>query len=207
MVESNARRVFPRSAPVSATTAFTASKIRFGSAEAASRRRQYVNVVGWNAAAVIGKPHAAFHRRSNVTASTVSLSDNPCKACNVITVAITSTGTDGRPDVPGNRSANIPSGNNSRRCAARNANTLPGFSSGLFLVTAIGAFLLVEGRMYWVAGTVGALATAGRPVGVAVAVGLLVRVVEIRAEAGAGRVPLGRAGGSAQDRSAVSGAP
>ena len=81
------------------------------------------------------------------------------------------------------------------------------YSDGLFLVTAIGAFLLVEGRMFWAAGMVGALATAGRPVGVAVAVGLLVRVVEIRAEAGVGRVPLGRAGGSAEDRSAVSGAP
>ena len=34
----------------------------------------------------------------------------------------------GRPRPDGNRSANISSGNNSRRCAARNANTLPGFS-------------------------------------------------------------------------------
>ena len=57
------------------------------------------------------------------------------------------------------------------------------YSDGLFLVTAIGAFLLLERRMYWLAGVVGALATAGRPVGVAVAVGLAVRVLEIRAEA------------------------
>ena len=48
-VESNARRVFPVSTPVCATTARTASKIRFGRSDAASRRRQYVNVVGWNA--------------------------------------------------------------------------------------------------------------------------------------------------------------
>ena len=47
---------------------------RSGSAgrEAANRRRQYVNVVAWNPAAVTGSPHAAFHRRSKVTASTVS---------------------------------------------------------------------------------------------------------------------------------------
>ena len=91
----------------------TASKIRFGRSEAASRRRQYVNVVEWNAAAVIGNPQAAFHRRSKVTASTVSLSDNPCNACRVITLAITSAGTLGRPRRDGNRSANISSGNNS----------------------------------------------------------------------------------------------
>ena len=36
-------------------------------------------------AAVTASPHAAFHRRSNVTASTASLSDNPCKLCNTIT--------------------------------------------------------------------------------------------------------------------------
>ena len=45
MVESNARRVLPANAPVAATTAFTASKMRFGSSDAANRRRQYVNVV------------------------------------------------------------------------------------------------------------------------------------------------------------------
>jgi len=36
-------------------------------------------------------------------------------------------GTLGRPRPVGNRSVNISSGNNSRRCAARNANTLPAF--------------------------------------------------------------------------------
>ena len=37
--------------------------------------------------------------------------------------------------------------------------------------------------MYWLAGLVGALATAGRPVGLAVAVGLVVRMLEMQAEA------------------------
>lgn len=56
------------------------------------------------------------------------------------------------------------------------------YSDGLFLLTAVGAFVLLERRMYWLAGLVGAFATAGRPVGVAVAVGLLVRMIEIRTE-------------------------
>jgi hypothetical protein len=56
------------------------------------------------------------------------------------------------------------------------------YSDGLFLLTAVGAFVLVEHRMYWWAGLVGAFATAGRPVGVAVAIGLLVRMIEIRTE-------------------------
>ncbi len=127
-VESNARRVFPVSTPVCATTSRTAAKIRFGRSEAASRRRQYVNVVGWNPPAVTGSPQAAFHRKSKVTASTVSASESPCSACNMITLAITSAGTLGRPRPDRNRSANNSSGNNSRRCPARNANTLPAFS-------------------------------------------------------------------------------
>lgn len=56
------------------------------------------------------------------------------------------------------------------------------YSDSLFLLTAIGAFLLLERRQYWLAGLVGALATAGRPVGVAVAVGLAVRMLEMLAE-------------------------
>jgi len=44
-VESNARRVFPVSTPVSVTTCLTASKIRSGRSLPASRRRQYVNVL------------------------------------------------------------------------------------------------------------------------------------------------------------------
>ena len=84
--------------------------------------------MSWNAAAVTGQPIAAFHRRSNVTASVVSESDRPCSVCSRITDAITSGGTDGRPRPDGNRSANIASGNNVLRCSARNANTLPGFN-------------------------------------------------------------------------------
>ena len=129
IVESSARRVFPVSAPVCADHRLhrVEDPVRLLATRPAGAASTSTSS-GWNAAAVTGNPHAAFHRRSNVTASTVSASDNPCSACNVITVAITSAGTDGRPDADGNRSANIPSGNNSRRCAARNANTLPGFS-------------------------------------------------------------------------------
>lgn len=64
------------------------------------------------------------------------------------------------------------------------------YADALFLLTAIGAFTLLEARHYWLAGLVGALATAGRPVGIAVAVGLVVRVLELRAQdrdAGDGR--------------------
>jgi hypothetical protein len=80
------------------------------------------------------------------------------------------------------------------------------YSDGLFLVTAIGAFLLLERRMYWLAGVVGALATAGRPVGLAVAVGLVVRVLEIRAEARASGPSHGQAAGAAQRGRADAGA-
>ena len=52
---------------------------------------------------------------------------NPCNACNVITRPSHRPAHWADPD-RGNRSANISSGNNSRRCAARNANTLPGLS-------------------------------------------------------------------------------
>jgi hypothetical protein len=52
----------------------------------------------------------------------------------------------------------------------------------VFLLLAISAFLVVETRHYWTAGLIGALATAGRPVGVAVAAGLVVRTLEQLAE-------------------------
>jgi hypothetical protein len=58
------------------------------------------------------------------------------------------------------------------------------YSDSLFLLLAISAFLLVELRQFWWAGLIGALATAGRPVGVAVAVGLVVRTLEMLATAG-----------------------
>jgi len=73
------------------------------------------------------------------------------------------------------------------------------YSDGLFLVTAIGAVLSLERRMYWVAGMVGAFATAGRPVGVAVAVGLAVQLLEMRAEARALQVLCRGASGSRKD--------
>ena len=56
------------------------------------------------------------------------------------------------------------------------------YADSLFLLTALGAFLLLERRMYWLAGLVGALATAGRPIGVAVTIGLVVRMLELRAQ-------------------------
>ncbi len=64
------------------------------------------------------------------------------------------------------------------------------YADSLFLLCAVGAFLLLERRWYWAAGLVGALATAGRPVGTAVAIGLVVRTLEMiaqdRAERAAG---------------------
>ena len=56
------------------------------------------------------------------------------------------------------------------------------YGESLFILTAIGSFMLLERRHYWLAGLVGALACAGRPVGVAVAVGLVVRMLEMRAD-------------------------
>lgn len=58
----------------------------------------------------------------------------------------------------------------------------PQMSDSLFLLLAVGAFALLEQRWFWAAGLVGALATAGRPVGVAVAIGLVVRTLELLAE-------------------------
>ena len=126
--ETRDRRVLPPpNAPVWATTALTASKTRFGRSEAASRpppirqRRRVKRARGDR------QPTRGFPPQVKVTASTVSASENPCKACSVITAAITSAGTLGRPRPVGSKSANIASGNSSRRCAAKNANTLPAF--------------------------------------------------------------------------------
>lgn len=58
----------------------------------------------------------------------------------------------------------------------------PMMSDAFFLMLALLAFVLLERRLFWLAGLVGALATAGRPVGVAVAVGLVVRTLELLAE-------------------------
>ena len=63
------------------------------------------------------------------------------------------------------------------------------YTDSLFLLTAVGAFVLLERRKFWLAGLVGALATAGRPVGVAVAVGLVVRALELLAQDRAAPLP------------------
>jgi hypothetical protein len=62
-----------------------------------------------------------------------------------------------------------------------------GYGDASFLLSALGAFALLERRHYVLAGLVGALATAGRPVGIAVAVGLVVRAVEMIAQDRAAR--------------------
>jgi len=65
------------------------------------------------------------------------------------------------------------------------------YADSLFLLCAIGSFVLLERRWYLAAGLVGALATAGRPVGVAVVAGLVVRTLELIARDRAGDGPLG----------------
>jgi len=65
------------------------------------------------------------------------------------------------------------------------------YSDSVFLLTVIAAFLLLERRMYWTAGLVGALATAGRPVGVAITIGLMLRMLEMQVES---RLSVGAAG-------------
>lgn len=56
------------------------------------------------------------------------------------------------------------------------------YGDALFIAASIGAFLMLERDHLWAAGLLGAVATAGRPVGIAVTLGLLVRVIERRAE-------------------------
>lgn len=57
-----------------------------------------------------------------------------------------------------------------------------GYSDALFLLSALGAFALLERQHYVLAGLVGVLATAGRPVGIAVTAGLAVRALEMLAD-------------------------
>jgi hypothetical protein len=54
------------------------------------------------------------------------------------------------------------------------------YGDALFLLTVLGAFLLVEHDHPVLAGVVGVAATAGRPVGIALTIGLAVRVLEQR---------------------------
>jgi hypothetical protein len=75
-----------------------------------------------------------------------------------------------------------------------------GYSDALFLLTAMGSLALLERRHYVLAGLVGAVATAGRPIGIAVALALLVRAAELLAQDRAARpdraMPVGsRVGG------------
>jgi hypothetical protein len=80
-----------------------------------------------------------------------------------------------------------------------------GYGEALFLASALGAFALLERRHYVLAGLVGVLATGGRPVGVAVLIGLTVRAVELIAEdrAARGARPLVLAGGGGGDPTAT----
>jgi hypothetical protein len=57
-----------------------------------------------------------------------------------------------------------------------------GYGDALFLLSALGSFALLERRHFVLAGLVGILATGGRPVGIAVLIGLVVRAVELIAE-------------------------
>ncbi|HEV7870372.1 MAG TPA: hypothetical protein VGO95_03865 [Modestobacter sp.] len=82
-----------------------------------------------------------------------------------------------------------------------------GYSDALFLLTALGSFALLERRHFVLAGLVGILATGGRPVGIAVLVGLVVRAVEMIAEERSAR-PLalaGAGGGNGPDDPAPAG--
>lgn len=54
------------------------------------------------------------------------------------------------------------------------------YSDALFLVAALGAFTLLERDRPLLAGLVGAIATASRPVGVALVIGLVLRALELR---------------------------
>jgi hypothetical protein len=52
------------------------------------------------------------------------------------------------------------------------------YSDAFFLVAVLAAFLLVEREHYWMAGLVGFVVTASRPTGIAVAIGLVLVVLE-----------------------------
>ncbi|MGI8807059.1 MAG: mannosyltransferase family protein [Acidimicrobiales bacterium] len=72
------------------------------------------------------------------------------------------------------------------------------YPTAFFVMTVVGAFVLLEHDHPWLAGMVGALATAARPTGVVLVVGLAVRAVERRralAAEGAPARPLWRDAG------------
>jgi hypothetical protein len=62
-----------------------------------------------------------------------------------------------------------------------------GYGDASFLLSVLGSFALLERRHYLLAGLVGAVATAGRPVGIAIVAGLVVRAVELLAQDRAAR--------------------
>jgi hypothetical protein len=82
-----------------------------------------------------------------------------------------------------------------------------GYGDATFLLTVLGSFALLERRHYVLAGLVGAMATAGRPVGIAVAVGLVVRAVELIAQDRAARREAEVLVGSAAGREPSAGGP
>jgi hypothetical protein len=59
------------------------------------------------------------------------------------------------------------------------------YADAVFILSVIGAFVLLERDHPWLAGLVGAVATAGRPMGAVLVVGLAVRAWERRQEAAA----------------------
>ncbi len=124
-VESTQPFRCPRRIPVSAITSATASNTRCGRSEAAIRLRQYTSMDGSKLVSSSDRPQAIFHRRSYFSASAVCGSDRSCSSLSTSTDPTRSAGSDGRPVRDGNRSAVNSSGNSSRRCSARNANTLP----------------------------------------------------------------------------------
>ncbi len=60
------------------------------------------------------------------------------------------------------------------------------YSDALFLACALGAFVLLEDGRPWAAGVVGALATAARPIGPFLVVGLFARTIELHRQRGEG---------------------
>jgi len=68
------------------------------------------------------------------------------------------------------------------------------YADALFIAAVLGAFLLLEGDHLWLAGLAGAVATASRPVGLVVVVGLVVRALERRGVFPRGRVDGGIGG-------------
>lgn len=61
------------------------------------------------------------------------------------------------------------------------------YGDALFLLCVLAAFTAVERRRYLLAGLIGAVASAGRPVGLALVVGLSLRTVELLAQEATGR--------------------